>query len=339
MFCGVSLNSPYNNADFLHVLTDAAEHLDFINNTANRIDGPTGETVFSRLKYTNFEEIKLGFYEILTQIILIIKRRIRNRQIPLAFDITDDPYYGKVEGLWMHPYQPVRGSTGCFKYLTVSAVHYQNRLILGCLPVRIGYDIVDLVIELLTHVRQFFKPELLLFDRGFDNYRLVEALQKTGLRYQILWRKDTWVNKFLKLMKRNETKEVLSEKSYKYNKSTHKLNVRFVLIKNYKRHSKGKAYDWVFVTNTREQTKRCYVDRYKKRWGIETIFRVLDNIGIKTTTKNEIIRYFLVMFCCLLYNLWKCATTLGCFITLKNFIVKLVRVFTEKLLISKLDTG
>ncbi|MBI3033296.1 hypothetical protein HYY69_07505 [Candidatus Woesearchaeota archaeon] len=61
IFCGVSCNSPYKNNDILHVLADAAEHVDFINNTTHRIDGPTGETVFSRLKYTNFEEIKQFF--------------------------------------------------------------------------------------------------------------------------------------------------------------------------------------------------------------------------------------------------------------------------------------
>ena len=61
IFCGVSSNSPYKNNDFAHVLANAAEHEDFITNSAKRVGGPTGETVFSRLKDANFEKIKTSF--------------------------------------------------------------------------------------------------------------------------------------------------------------------------------------------------------------------------------------------------------------------------------------
>ena len=327
IFCSVSHNSPYKNNDFLRVLTDAAEHEDFINNTTKRVDGPTGETVFSRLKDADFEKIKEAFYAIMYTVFPIIKRLLRNRKVALAFDITEEPYYGKVEGLWIHPNRPVRGSTGCFKYLTASVVERDNRFILGSLPVRVGYDTVALVMELLTHVRDCVRTETLLFDRGFDNYRLIAALLDAGLQYQILWRKDKWTKKLLKKMKRNQRHEVVAIKTYSYKKSKHKVKVRFVLIKGYKRYKKGKSYNWVFATNIRRGWNHLYIDKYKMRWGIETIFRVLDSIGIKTTTKNEVIRYFLHIFCCLLYNLWKCAGLFGCILSLKNFVAKLAKFF------------
>ena len=43
----------------------------------------------------------------------------------------------------------------------------------------------------------------------------------------------------------------------------------------------------------------------KKRWGIETIYRVTDNITILTTSTKGIIRYFLFVFTCLVYNIWR----------------------------------
>ena len=326
IFCGVSSNSPYKNNDFLRVLIDAAEHEDFINNTSKRVGGPTGETVFSRLKNTDFEKIKIAFYEILKSIFPLVKRLIRNRKVAIAFDITDEPYYGKVEGLWIHLYCEARGSTGCFKYLTVSAVTKENKFILGSLPVRVGADTVAMVSDLLTNLKKLVVPERLLFDRGFDSYELIELLQKEGVRYQILWRRDKWTKKILKIMKRNQVKEVIAKKAYTKHKSKNKLVVRFVFIKCYKRYRRGKAYDWIFATNVREKEKRFYVDRYKKRWGIETIFRVLDNIRIKTTTTNEIIRYFLNMLCCLLYNLWKLKKLMGECISLKNFVAHIVTI-------------
>jgi len=340
IFCVVGNNSPYNINDFVHLLLDAAEHQDFTTNTGKRVNGPTGETVFSRLKEASFDKIKSAFYDLLVSIFPLVKSMLRNRKVALAFDVTDEPYYGKIKGLWIHGNRPVRGSTGCFKYLTISAVDRDQRFILGSLPVRVGEDTVTLVLELLRHAQQFVQTETLLFDRGFDNYRLIAALQKAKQRYQILWRKDKWTKKFLRVMKRGERLEVLAIKEYKHKKSKHKVKVRFVFIKAYKRYKKSKAYDWVFATNTRKKYNYLYVDKYRMRWGIETIFRVLDRIGIKTTTKNEVIRYFLHMFCCMVYNLWKYVTLIGEEISLKNFTAHIATIVGEMLKRRlRLDTG
>lgn len=321
IFCVIGRNSPYRIDHFVQVLLDAAEHQDFTNNTCVRVGGPTGETVFSRLKDADVEMVKNAFYHVLKHTCSQLKQLLRNRRVALAFDSTDEPYYGRVDGLWIHPQQPVQGSTGCFKFITVSCTDRNTKLILGSLPVRIGVDLVALVMELVNRARQFITPEILLFDRGFDDYRLVEALQRARLRYQILWRKNKWTTNLFKRMKRGALREVNRKGTYKRDKSKHTVNLRFVLIKKYRRHTNARAYDWVFCTNTRQKSQHYYVDKYRKRWNIETVFRVLDTVHIKTTTKNEVIRYFLNIFCCLLYNLWKCAIVRTGYLTLKNFVV------------------
>ena len=262
--------------------------------------------------------------QILKRIYPLFKRLLRNRQVALAFDITDEPFYGKISGFWIHAEQPLRGCTGCFKFITVSVVNRDNRLVLGSLPVPRGADLVSLILELLRQAQTFVYPEMLLFDRGFDNLELLARLQEAKVRYQILWRKQAWATKILKKMKRGEVKEVVKVRKYSKDKSTYKVKVRYVFIKQYRRFAKGKAYNWVFATNTRQKSKHFYVDKYRKRWGIETVFRVLDNIQIKTTTKNEVIRYFINMFCCLVYNLWKITCVLEQKISLKNFVIRIV---------------
>ena len=335
IFCGISSNSPYKNNDFLHVLVNAAEHEDFTNNSAIRIGGPTGETVFSRLKDTDFDKIKCSFYSILTHVFSGIKPFLRNRKVGLAFDTTDEPYYGKVEGLWIHHYQPVRGSTGCFRYITTSIVYNDRRFILGSLPVRVGADTVELVMELIENAKKFVSIETTLFDRGFDSYELIDSLQKAHVHYQILWKKNAWTTKEFKKMKRGKTKEIMKVRKYSKNKSGYKVKIRFIFIKRYKRYKKGRAYNWIFATNTRQKSQHFYVDKYKKRWGIETVFRVLDDIRIKTTTKNVIIRYFINIFCCLLYNLWKFARLIGINLSFKNFVARILSHGTAKILLQK----
>ena len=198
IFCVVGRNSPYQLNDFVHVLMDAVEHTDFTNNTCVRIGGPTGETVFSRLQNADFEKIKTAFFRLLKSIYSMFKRLLRNRKVALAYDITDEPFYGKMGGFWIHAEQPVRGCTGCFKFLTISAVNRDNRLILGSLPVSRGADIVKLILKLLQQAQTFVHPEILLFDRGFDNLELLARLQEANVRYQILWRKQAWATRFSK---------------------------------------------------------------------------------------------------------------------------------------------
>jgi len=335
IFCVVGRNSPYQLKDFVHVLMDAVEHTDFTNNTCARIGGPTGETVFSRFKDADFEKIKNSFFQILKRIYPLFKGFLRNRHVALAFDITNEPYYGKIGGLWIHAEQPLRGCTGCFKFLTMSAVNRDNKLILGSLPVPRGANIVSLILELLQQAKTFVYPEMLLFDRGFDNLELIASLQEAKVKYQILWRKQAWATKILKKMKRGEVKEVTKFRKYSKNKSTYKVKVRYVFIKQYRRFTKGKAYNWIFATNTRQKSKHFYVDKYRKRWGIETIFRVLDNIQIKTTTKKETIRYFINMFCCLVYNLWKISYVLEQKTSLKNFVFSIVWTLKNTILTNK----
>ena len=52
-------------------------------------------------------------------------------------------------------------------------------------------------------------------------------------------------------------------------------------------------------------TASLYVKRYKKRWCIETIYRITDKIRIYTTSTNCIIGYFLFMLTCFVYNIWR----------------------------------
>jgi putative transposase len=321
IFFGSKPNTPYSTMDFVHLLLDAVEHQDFVNNTSMRLGGPTGETLFKRLEKVDQEQLFAAFASQLIVTGHQIVRLVRNREVALAFDTTDEPFYGKVEGLWIHPYCEAKGSTGCFKFLTVSAVDRQNRLILGVLPVPVGADMVALIERLLLQARQIINPRLCLFDRGFDSYELVQKL-----RYQLFWKKPAWTTNQFKIMKRNEIREVNRVGTYSKHKTKHKVKLRFVLIKSYRRFAKSKAFNWVFCTNTRQKSKQSYIDKYRMRWGIETIFRVLDNAQIKTTTKNVLIRYFLVLICCLVYNLWKLAIVIDGTISLKNFVVAIIKL-------------
>jgi putative transposase len=62
----------------------------------------------------------------------------------------------------------------------------------------------------------------------------------------------------------------------------------------------------LFATNldVTDETAQSVSDKYSKRWGIETAFRVQDNFIVKTTSKNYSVRLFYFLFSICLYNLW-----------------------------------
>lgn len=345
IFSVVGLNSPYKLKDFLHVLTEAAESRDFVNNTCNKTDaGPDdGQTVFRRLEYSTIEQIETTFYTILASILKPIKLVLRNRKVVLAFDETCEAFYGRVEknALWIHEYKPLRGCNGSFQFLTVSIVIGEGRFILGSLPIPRHWNKADYIEKLINHARKFVRIESCLFDRGFTDFELIYRLKMHKLGYQILWKQDKkdeverWTKKEFKKMKVGELKEIMRKGIFSRHKTKYKFKVRFVLIKQYKYKEDDKAYDWVFATNLKLKSQMWYLRKYKKRWGIETIFRVTDELRIRTSTLKQNIRYFLFVFTCLMYNLWKFAKIIlkdkEDKITFAVFVRKLANIILDKI--------
>ncbi len=316
IFFVVGSNSPYKQITlFLRVLVTAALTGDFVNNTSVKTQpGPNGQTVFNRLLDCSHEKIEIAFNYVMERLLKQIKTSLRSRKAVLAFDTTYEPFYGDTNAnwFWIHDYKPVRGCNGCFTFITVSIVVGEKKFILGVLPVPRSWNKADYAEKLITQARRYVRIEACLFDRGFNSYELIHRLKKLKVSYQIFWKKDkkreTWLTKELKKLKPRQIKEFFKEDGYfSKDKSKHYVKTRFILIKQYKYKNDEKAYDWVFATNRKLKSQMWYIRGYKCRWGIETSYRVTDEVRIKTTTLDEVKRYFLFTFSCLLYNLWKFA--------------------------------
>ena len=81
---------------------------------------------------------------------------------------------------------------------------------------------------------------------------------------------------------------------------------------------KEEKITWVFVTNMEFTDFVKYKKLYKKRWNIETGFRVQDEATIKTKSTDIRVRYFLFLAAMLLYNMWK---SLDVKIQFKRFVI------------------
>ena len=137
-----------------------------------------------------------------------------------------------------------------------------------------------------------------------------------------------WFRHFKELNSGGFKKVIRKEKFYRV-KNRYDLTLRFIMIKQLE--YKNKKYDWIFATNLDLKKSEDYVKKYKKRWGIETIYRVTDKIRDYTTSTKSVIRYFLFMFSCLVYNIWKFFQMFLCEgFTLANFKTCMI-IFMAKL--------
>ena len=313
---------------------------DFVNNTAVKLQpAPSGETVFNRLFECTHEKIELAFNSTMESLCKIAKPFLRNRKAILAFDTTYEPFYGDVSSnpFWIHEYKPVNGCNGCFIFITVSIVVGESKLILGVLPVRFGWNQADCVEKLINLARKYVVIEACLFDRGFCSYELIARLKTLKVGFEILWKKDkkkeTWLTKELKKLKPRQMKEFIKEDGYFCkNKTKYLVRTRFVIIKQYSYKDDLQPYDWVFATNRKLKSQMWYIRGYKCRWGIETSYRVTDEVRIKTTTLDKVKRYFLFAFGCLLYNLWKFANLfLKAKVSFSTFVYVLFDVINKEL--------
>jgi len=291
-------------------LITAAVTLAFVNESCTSSGVVSkSQVIYRKLEGKTAEEVQAYYRAATIRFLKMLKMYSRNRRFLLSFDPTAEAFYGDVskaeDKLYLHPGSIARGSEYYYEYLTVTITCIgQMNYILDGMMMPMGCYLEDAVYDITKFLLDHLPVEMVLFDRGFDSWGVVFKLQQLPVTYLIFWkRQGDWYKESLDKLKNSEYTTVVHHGIYNRGKTTYHVCSRFVIIKQLT--YEGKTYDWLFATNLEKNTAVSYVKRYKKRWAIETIFRVTDDIRIYTTSTCALIRYFLYMFTCLVYNIWK----------------------------------
>jgi len=267
------------------------------------------QVIYRKFEGKTIEEVQVYYRVVTIRFLKMLKLYSRNRRFLLSFDLTEEAFYGDVskakDKLYLHSGSIARGSDYYYQYLTVTITCIgQMNYILDGMIIPTGCYLEDVVYEITQFILDHLPVEAVLFDRGFESWGVVYKLQKLPVTYLIFWKKQgDWYKEPLNVLKNGEYTTVIHQGIYNRGKSPIQVHSQFVLIKQLE--YEGKTYDWLFATNLDKNTATSYVKRYKKRWTIETIFRVTDDIRIYTTSTDALTRYFLFMFTCLIYNIWR----------------------------------
>ncbi len=296
----MAANGVYTAADFMTVLLQAAQTNTFLEGTCERTDGACdAETIFDKLEGMDPDELHETFIRLITPQVKGITTTRRNRKVVLAGDVTYEAYYGEDENEWIHKQVFHKGATGSYQFMAVSIVLNGKPMILGYLPLKKDNEKDAILRELLSVIMRIVPVETVLLDREFNSGRVIQMLKELHLSYVILWRKYEWHREVFKSMGREHFHRIECH-PLKDGVQTDLVFVKGIRVKGDKR-----AYNWVFAANLTLSKPIRYIQMYKHRWAIETMFRVTDELWIKTKTKDMGKRFFLALFTVLLYNLWK----------------------------------
>ena len=294
-------------AVILAVLLYAAARITSVDNACSRLrNAPTGRALNEALNGILPDSGEL-VRRINGSLAHDLPKSLRKGKQTLAIDETLIPYHGKP---WkdkneIRRSKPKSGTSHFHGYVTCYVVQHGERFTLAVLWLRQGDTLKDAVQQLMKIVRKLgIKVGLLLLDRGFYNVAVIRYLQRA--RYPFL----------MPVMHRGRSggsRRFLGWKKSGYSTYTlcsnqgERATVQIcVSCKNYsgqwKRHGrKPLVYAfWGFQPGS----PRWVRETYRRRFGIETSYRQMNQARIFTCTRNPVKRLLYIGIALVLRNIW-----------------------------------
>jgi putative transposase len=279
-------------ADACLRLTDAPDSDTVLGHLARRL--PTGDVLDRRVR-----QALVGH----------LPRAIRRGRWVIALDVTLIPYHGRpfAEAAEVYRGQPKSGTTHFHAYATAYLVRAGRRFTLAVIGVSRG-DTPDQIVRRLCRrvVAAGVKPRLFLLDRGFQTAGVVRYFQAarhafvmpqavhgraprdgrlTGLRairagHKTGWTRYTW--------------KPLGQR---------RVTVDLCVLRRRRQDRRGHRA-FLYACGRVRMTPAAVYRTYRRRFGVETSYRQMNQARIRTTTRRPTLRFLFVAVALLLRNLW-----------------------------------
>jgi putative transposase len=236
------------------------------------------------------------------------------KKVTLAIDLTCIPYYGKITH-WVNGGKPKQGTSYFHTWATLRIVSAGRRFTIKALPIKRGCldaeTMAKTLKQLLNQAKTLnLKVDLVLLDKGFCWQQILQELNTSGYKYLVALKKDKQVKAVI--LDYFTTKK---GRVRRFSKGVGDNRVRFnVTIHRFKKCRRRKPIKNIlelygaFATNLGfSEAVRVWSripDFYRRRWGIETGYRVDGGFRALTTSRDEKLRFVYFEYMVFLENLW-----------------------------------
>ncbi len=303
-------HSDYEASDIWDVLVTAAVQQTTVETASGLLTGaPSPNTVRNAVKTLLMDDARLGELEATVNALLVarVPQGLLNRARPCAVDFTDIPYHGRHEADDEHVRRgrAKSGTTHFHSFTTLCVVKANRRYTLALSLHRRSDTTLDALTRVLDTARAAgLRIRRLMLDREFDNNAIVGYLLEqpfpTIMPLMIRGKKGG-----ARRVLTGRTSHTTTYARHSSLYGTHVLPITVVC-----RYKKGRFGDhglqrFAYVTlGTLKMTPHQVADEYRRRFGIETSYRLMNTLRARTTSTSAAWRLFLVALALLLLNLW-----------------------------------
>jgi putative transposase len=254
------------------------------------------------LKKLNMEELIKSNEKILLQ--EVVKTLKSGKSYEFAVDYTNDPYYGKTDSSneeYVIRSQAKKSTNSFYSYASLYITNKNERFTLSVLPVEKKKTKVEYLSHFIDLIKWLnFKIKVLCMDREFYCTEVFEFLQKNNIPHIVPVVKKG--KKMKQILKGNKARC----EQYVMKNAKKRIHLDIVIDVKYlkgKRDRKG-CENLGFVVFGINWTPRKVSTVYRRRFAIESSYRMRNIVKPKTSTKNAEIRYFYTLVSFLLKNIW-----------------------------------
>ena len=229
-----------------------------------------------------------------------------NKKYEFAIDFTNDPYYGEIDTSnekYVIRGQAKKSSNSFYSYVSLYIINNNERFTISVLPVEKGKSKVHYLSYFIDLIKSLnFRIKILCLDREFYSIDVFEFLKnlniphitpvvKKGDRIKKILTGNR--NRFDTYLMKNSEKEILLDIA---------IDVKYL---KGKRGKKGRENLGLVVYGINWNPRKVSTV-YRRRFAIESSYRIRNQVKPNTSTKNVIIRYFYALISFLMKNIWLC---------------------------------
>ncbi|VVB55766.1 Transposase DDE domain protein [uncultured archaeon] len=306
----------YNFQDTLNVLLRAAtSNTNSIESASNDLriktpnkNVPSADSIHDYINSNSIDYMMSSFRQINTEIIQHVN--LKGTYQDAAIDFHDIPYYGDKNTSGIRGIKPKNGTSWGYSFCSLD--------IIG--DIKLTLDVIDInglaknYSILMKSMMQRLKAmeinlRTLFMDREFFNNPTISTLQRLNKNYVIAAKSNKKINAIL-LEHKKKFGQTSTFFEYQFEKGGQKFIIVAVLNPKYDPNSKqdkGNNEYHLFATNLPINNASDFIkkipEEYRKRWNIETGYRVKNAFKIRTCSKSPIARSLFFLIQCLLYNI------------------------------------
>lgn len=299
----IKINGSLTCEDIFRTVVNMSVNKNSVHSVSKQYQDVACETSLRyHLRKLNMEELIKSNEMILLQ--ELIKNLKPGKSYEFAIDLTDDPYYGKIDfsnEKYIISGQAKKSTNSFYSYISLYITNKNERFTVSVLPVEKNKSMVEYLSYFIDLIKRLnFKIKVLCLDRGFYSIDVFEFLQNNNVPH------------IVPVIKRGEQmKQILignkaRREQYVMKNSKKKILLNIVIDVKYLKGKRGKKglENLGFVVFGVKWSPRKVSTVYRRRFAIESSYRMRNIVKPKTSSKNANIRYFYTLISFLLKNIW-----------------------------------